>query len=495
MPDLREVFQMSTQKVEPDRGFVERQEFRQRRRMRNRKIGAYAMVAVIVAIAVVAILEIRKGPTSLVPAVPNKDLGIFAPVAGRILYVNGDPNNVVGADDLNYDPGVWAVDPNGPSDTTQGPRVADDVVSTLVRLDLGAADRTRFLVHVPLLFGWSSDGTELLFTRGRFGEPFYILHADGSQTRLNADPMVNPYGAISPDGSRVVFGNLDIVDVDGGSPVHLPYQGPEPMGAMTFSPDGTQIAYLVNDGVWVVNADGTEAHEILANEATRTRLLGESGLQWSPTGDRLAISLSYRSGSMGGIYTFAPDGSDFTKVITDGHSPYWSPDGSQIAYTIGSGLAIADADGSNVREFGFGFSGPWHPSESSGAAGATTIAKGEDVELVGNDGLAGQALNITAEEVNGKATGEFQVSDNVIRIDCADTDTDGVVILGGEVTGGSDFSAGDLLALIIKEGDTDSVALYANDSGAASCTGLLKSIPDNNSDFVDVEDGSDIQTG
>jgi len=131
----------------------------------------------------------------------------------------------------------------------------------------------------------------------------------------------------------------------------------------------------------------------------------------------------------------------------------------------------------------------------SGAAGATTIAKGEDVELVGNDGLAGQALNITAEEVNGKATGEFQVSDNVIRIDCADTDTDGVVILGGEVTGGSDFSAGDLLALIIKEGDTDSVALYANDSGAASCTGLLKSIPDNNSDFVDVEDGSDIQTG
>jgi hypothetical protein len=28
-----------------------------------------------------------------------------------------------------------------------------------------------------------------------------------------------------------------------------------------------------------------------------------------------------------------------------------------------SGLAIADADGSNVREFGFGASGPWHPGE------------------------------------------------------------------------------------------------------------------------------------
>ena len=48
---------MSTQKVQPDQGFTERQEFRQRRRTRNRKIGAYAIVAVMVAVAVVAIAE------------------------------------------------------------------------------------------------------------------------------------------------------------------------------------------------------------------------------------------------------------------------------------------------------------------------------------------------------------------------------------------------------------------------------------------------------
>jgi hypothetical protein len=134
-------------------------------------------------------------------------------------------------------------------------------------------------------------------------------------------------------------------------------------------------------------------------------------------------------------------------------------------------------------------------TSTSDPAGSTTLAQGEDVELVGNDGLAGQTLNITADEANGAATGEFRVTDNVIRIDCADTHTDGVVILGGEATDGPDFAAGDLVALIIREGDPDSVALYANDSGAASCTGLLKAIPDNNSDFVDVEDGSDIETG
>ena len=72
----------------------------------------------------------------------------------------------------------------------------------------------------------------------------------------------------------------------------------------------------------------------------------------------------------GAIYTFAPDGSDFTKVITGGINPFWSPDGSQIAYLVpfdaplegdSPGLAIADADGSNVRTFGFAASGPWHP--------------------------------------------------------------------------------------------------------------------------------------
>ena len=47
MPDVQEVFRMSTQKVRPDPGFTERQEQRQRRTARNRKLGAFAVVAVI----------------------------------------------------------------------------------------------------------------------------------------------------------------------------------------------------------------------------------------------------------------------------------------------------------------------------------------------------------------------------------------------------------------------------------------------------------------
>ena len=112
--------------------------------------------------------------------------------------------------------------------------------------------------------------------------------------------------------------------------------------------------------------------------------------------------------------------------------------------------------------------------------------------------IGAQTLNIAAEEENGEPAVEFQITDNVFKIECANTHHDGVVILGGEATDGPDVAVGDLLALIIREGDPDSVSLYANDGGAASCTELVESVSAHSltkdSNFVDVEDGYDIET-
>ncbi len=283
---------------------------------------------------------------------PTEGLGIFAPVAGRIVYMTA---------------GVWAVDPSTPSR------------SSLVHLDVNGGE--------PL--GWSSDGTELLLRREDptdrtlpYDAYLYILHADGTETQLIRHAMLTWRATIAPDGSRVVFAASDgmindiwpfsrpglfVVDAEGGQPVRIAKEGDYP----TFSPDGTQIAYLtygrnIHGGykghLWVADADGSDAHEILADKAKV--LDGVTGLQWSPAGDRIAMTNSLQVSFA--IYTVAPDGSDFTKVITGGGNPYWSPDGSQIAYTAGRrghGLRIADADGSNVRAFGFAASGPWHPGE------------------------------------------------------------------------------------------------------------------------------------
>ncbi len=403
MIDEREIVRRAAEALTPPEPSFDRLLHRRDRVQRNRRIRAGVLgIAVAIAVGWLGIEAIRS--TQIPADDRSEELGIFAPVAGRIVYEKIDP-------DLGYAPGFWAVDPNGPSDTVPGPRVADDVVSTLVPLELDGE---------PL--GWSSDGTDLLLMRsdgdGFFPEQYLsILHADGSETRLNEDPMGISDATISPDGTRVVFAGqydlsgLYVVDAEGGQPVQLPIpQAGDGAGSPRFSPDGTQIAYLAGNRdaeVWVANADGTDAHQILADEPTAFRDI--TGLEWSPAGDRLAIGLGTHQRSGGAIYTFAPDGSDFTEVIVGGSSPHWSPDGSQIAYTIqcdvhptftcvqfdpqaGSspaGLAIADADGSNVRAFGFAASGPWHPAGSA-QPNETTPPPSEDFARVG-----GEVLSVT----------------------------------------------------------------------------------------------------
>ena len=352
-----------------------------RRAARTTVVGALGVAAAI-AVLFAGASQLRQ-PSPRVPVDPPEespvDLGIFEPVAGRIVYYT--------------DSSLWAVDPNAPSP-----------VSTLVRLDpQRTADTDQFASFtVPL--GWSSDGTKLLFVREDPADQsypperfLYILHADGTETQVTPEPVDD--AAISPDGSRVVFavdggraslgsggGGLYVVDAEGGDPIRIADIGEEP----TFSPDGTQIAYLsrprsagtvvIGSGehVWVANADGTDKHEILADEPALAK--GVFGLTWSPAGDRIAMENSLQGRAA--IYTFAPDGSDFTEVISGGFNPYWSPDGSQIAYGWPGrdGVSIADADGSDHRNLGVGRSGPWHPGATEAPVSAVAPVREDDLD-------------------------------------------------------------------------------------------------------------------
>jgi hypothetical protein len=60
-PDIREVYEMVTKQKPSDTGALERQRTRQIRTMRNRKVGAFALVATIVVTAVAVILATRPG--------------------------------------------------------------------------------------------------------------------------------------------------------------------------------------------------------------------------------------------------------------------------------------------------------------------------------------------------------------------------------------------------------------------------------------------------
>ena len=339
-----------------------------RRAARTVVVGALGVAAAI-GVVFAGAFQLREEPPRVPinpPEESSVDLGIFEPATGRIVYCTNSE--------------LWTVDPSAPSP-----------VSTLAPLDpegTTGADRPCASFTVPL--GWSSDGTKLLYVREDatdrtfpYDRHLYVLHADGTETQVTPDPVDG--AAISPDGSRVAFAaddvdddGLYVVETEGGQPVRIA-EGEEP----TFSPDGTQIAFLSSprsggqvrggrEHVWVVNANGTDAREILADEPALAK--GVFGLTWSPAGDRIAMENTL--GRHVAIYTFAPDGSDFTEVIPDGANPHWSPDGSQISYELlypgQQGLRIADADGSNPRSLGVGSSGPWHPGTLEDGAESPT---------------------------------------------------------------------------------------------------------------------------
>jgi len=68
MPEVQEVFRMSTQKVRQDPGAMERQQTKQVRAARNKKVGAFVVVAAIAAAAIVLILSTRPVESTAPPA-------------------------------------------------------------------------------------------------------------------------------------------------------------------------------------------------------------------------------------------------------------------------------------------------------------------------------------------------------------------------------------------------------------------------------------------
>ena len=259
------------------------------------------------------------------------------------------------------------------------------------------SDRVRLSSTPGTPIAWSPDGSKLLARRDN---GLFVLNSDETETQLTD---FAPDGAdLSPDGAAVVYAGtrgcwwesacggeddnpssaIYLVDAEGGSPQVLlvpdSRRYPEDCGTHTcmggrfetmvqepkWSPDGSQIAFFDGMGDWghsvrVMDSDGTDPRVVVENGET----LGGghvSGLQWSPDGRQLAFSIEGR------LYVVGVDGSGFRLVTDNGVEPYWSPEGSHIAYTLpdqetseGGSLEIIRLDDLQVQNFGDGASGPW----------------------------------------------------------------------------------------------------------------------------------------
>lgn len=161
------------------------------------------------------------------------------------------------------------------------------------------------------------------------------------------------------------FGEIWLMDSDGGNPIRLTPPGPPGTDASgstspAWSPDRQRIAFassreaMVEDPrlveIYTMSADGTDVRRL-----THDRAL-DGTPAWSPDGRRIAFAHLSEVGSGdvdGVIVVMNADGQDRVQVtrhprtpggVVDTH-PAWSPDGSRIAFTRGtlspSGLAQA----------------------------------------------------------------------------------------------------------------------------------------------------------
>jgi hypothetical protein len=285
MPDVREVFQMSTQKVRPDRGFTERQEFRQRRRVRNRKIGAYVLVAGIAAVAVIGFAAVRGENDTTVPASPAPPSAAAPPVVTHSFFdiATGERSPVTA--DLR-EARLLEVSPNGRAIAYS--TCCDDDALYVANLDGSEAE----VITPAELDGygptWIDDETILFQGRPEgtieLGD-LYVANLSTGEVTMVTDLPDERNGAwiivsdVSPDGTTVLFHlprrqgagsegdtkyDLWTAPIAGGEPTRLRKDA----GFAQYTPDGS-IVFLDHavpfqgDGIWIMKADGSDARAIV----------------------------------------------------------------------------------------------------------------------------------------------------------------------------------------------------------------------------------------
>jgi Tol biopolymer transport system component len=206
-----------------------------------------------------------------------------------------------------------------------------------------------------------------------------LIGLDGTVVaQLPTALLTSEAAQISPDGKTIAFydltGAMHTIEVDGTDELELATAKPMFAGdakrAISWSPDGSQLAFVRGENIWIVNADGSHPHALMHSGPA----FGNYHPAWSPDGSRIAYWRGSINSPDGGpadaeIYTIPADGGTPARLTRDdvpSIEPAWSPDGTLIVYRTQDpdDLVVMRADGSHPQRVTPDWTNPWAPAWS-----------------------------------------------------------------------------------------------------------------------------------
>ena len=187
-----------------------------------------------------------------------------------------------------------------------------------------------------------SDGQRIYYLQ-RDGDHWNLMQASlrgGDGLRLEAPGKNAMVLDVSPDASEILIASFEkrdgekqlwMMPAQGGVARRL---GNANASFAVISPDGKSIAYARDTALWMMDADGANAHKL-------ADLLGPaSWLAWSPQGDRLRFTLNaLLSDAESSLWEISSKGDNLHRLLPGWNRPSseccgsWTPDGRYFIFT------------------------------------------------------------------------------------------------------------------------------------------------------------------